>query len=131
MTERDLYKLRFPTGEFKKPDSITPQHLNEWIASIEALPDSIHAVTENLNEKVLNYKYRPDGWKIKQVVHHFADSHINSIFRFKLALTEDTPIIRPYFEDRFAELNDYSEPIDASVSILKGVHKKLSVLLKT
>ncbi|WP_299115249.1 YfiT family bacillithiol transferase [uncultured Winogradskyella sp.] len=131
MTEQDLYKLRFPIGEFKKPEHITQQHINQWINSIETLPQRIFSVTKNLSETELNYKYRPDGWTIKQVVHHCADSHINSIIRFKLAMTEDTPTIRPYFEDRFAKLIDYSEPLDASISILKGVHAKLGVLLKS
>ena len=130
MTESNLYKLRFPIGEFKKPEVITKQHIKEWIASIEALPQSIISITKDLSEKELNYKYRPNGWTIKQVVHHCADSHINSLIRFKLALTEHTPTIRPYFEDRFAELKDYSEPINASISILIGVHKKLGILLK-
>lgn len=130
MTEQDLYKLKYPLGEFIKPDRITSQQIEEWIASIEALPNSIDATTKNLNEAELNYKYRPQGWTIKQVVHHYADSHINSMMRFKLALTEDTPTIRPYFEDRFAKLIDYDAPINASISILTGVHKKLEVLLK-
>ena len=131
MTEEILYKLRFPIGEFNKPELITSQHVEDWISTIEALPRAIDTVTKNLSEDELNYRYRPDGWTIKQVVHHCADSHINSITRFKLALTEDAPTIRPYFEDRFAELSDYSESIDASISILKGVHKKLGVLLKS
>jgi len=130
MTEQDLYNLRFPIGEFKKPELITKQQINEWISSIEALPQSIISVTKDLSEVELNYKYRPNGWTIKQVVHHCADSHINSIIRFKLALTEVKPTIRPYFEDRFAELDDYSEAIDAAISILIGVHKKLGILLK-
>lgn len=130
MTEQDLYKLRFPIGEFKKPETITKQHIEAWITAIETLPQSIISVTKNLSEKELNYKYRPNGWTIKQVVHHCADSHINSLLRFKLALTETTPTIRPYFEDRFAELHDYKESIDASISILLGVHKKLGILLK-
>lgn len=130
MTEQDLYKLRFPIGEFEKPKTITKQHISEWITSIEALPQSIISVTKNLSEEKLNYKYRPEGWNIKQVVHHCADSHINSIIRFKLGLTENTPTIRPYFEDRFAKLVDYNEPIDTAISILTGVHKKLGVLLK-
>lgn len=129
MTEQDLYKLKFPIGEFEKPKVISKEHINEWIASIEALPQSIISITKNLSEGALNYKYRPDGWTIKQVVHHCADSHINSIIRFKLALTEETPTIRPYFEDRFAQLIDYNEPIDTAISILTGVHKKLSLLL--
>jgi len=131
MTEQDFYKLKYPLGEFNKPDSITSEQIEDWIASIEALPKSIDSITKNLSEDKLNYKYRPEGWTIKQVVHHCADSHINSIIRFKLALTEDKPRIKPYFEDRFAKLIDYNEPIDASLSILTGVHKKLVVLLKT
>jgi hypothetical protein len=130
MTEQDFYKLKYPLGEFNKPDSIASYQIEEWIASIEALPMSIDSFTKNLSEAQLHYKYRPEGWTIKQVVHHCADSHINSMLRFKLALTEDTPSIRPYFEDRFAKLIDYDEPIDASISILIGVHKKIGVLLK-
>jgi hypothetical protein len=131
MTEIDLHKLKFPIGEFEKPNVITKDHLQTWITSIETLPASIIEITNPLNKDQLNYKYRPNGWSIKQVVHHCADSHINSLLRFKLALTEDTPTIRPYFEDRFAELIDYSESIDASMSILNGVHQKLGVLLRT
>jgi hypothetical protein len=130
MTEQELNKLKFPIGEYNKPDQITSQLIEGWIKSIESLPEAIIAETKNLSEEELNYKYRPDGWTIKQVVHHCADSHMNSIIRFKLALTEDSPMIRPYFEDRFANLDDYAEPIDTSISILKGVHKKLGVLLK-
>jgi hypothetical protein len=94
------------------------------------LPHSIDSITKNLNEDELNYKYRPEGWSIKQVAHHCADSQINSIIRFKLALPEEKPRIRPYFEDRFAKLIDYEDPIDALLSILRGVHKKLVVLIK-
>ncbi|EDP72055.1 hypothetical protein FBALC1_13177 [Flavobacteriales bacterium ALC-1] len=130
MTEQDLYKLKFPIGEFEKPNTITKHLINEWIGSIEALPQSIISVTKNLSEEELNYKYRPNGWSIKQVVHHCADSHINSIIRFKLGLTENTPTIRPYFEDRFAKLSDYDQPIDTAISILNGVHKKLGVILR-
>lgn len=130
MKEEELYKLKFPVGEFKKPETITKEHIEAWINSIETLPESIISITKNRSETELNYKYRPNGWTIKQVVHHCADSHINSLLRFKLTLTEKEPIIRPYFEDRFAELNDYSESIDDSICILVGVHKKLVVLLK-
>lgn len=130
MTEQELSKLKFPIGEFEKPNEISSQHIKQWISDIEALPEAIEAVTKNLSEEELNYKYRPEGWTIKQVVHHCADSHINSIIRFKLALTEDTPTIRPYFEDRFAKLIDYAEPIDMPLAILKGIHYKLGILLK-
>lgn len=130
MTEQELYNLRYPIGEFVKPSQITKEHLKDWISILQNFPNKIEDIIKDLGENELNYKYRPDGWTIKQVVHHCADSHINSIIRFKLAITEDTPTIRPYFEDRFAKLIDYSEPLETSIFILKGVHSKLGVLLK-
>ena len=131
MTDKELHQLKFPIGEFEKPEIITNAQIKTWITSIETLPKSIIELTKNLNENELNYKYRPNGWSIKQVVHHCADSHINSLLRFKLALTEDSPTIKPYYENRFAELIDYTEPIEDSISILIGIHKKLAVLLRT
>ena len=95
------------------------------------MPERIESVTKNLSDEEINYKYRPNGWTIRQVVHHCADSHMNCIIRFKLALTEKRPTIKPYFEDRFAKLTDYLEPMDSSIFILKGVHEKLAVLLKS
>ncbi len=130
MKEKELYSLRYPIGNFEKPDRITQDHLKDWISTLENFPQNVENKIKGLSETELNYKYRPNGWTIKQVVHHCADSHINSIMRFKLALTEDTPTIRPYFEDRFAKLIDYSQSLEASISILKGVHYKLGVLLK-
>lgn len=131
MTEQELYKLQFPIGKFKKPELITPTFIETWIADIEAFPNRLEAVTNQISETELNYKYRPNGWTVKQVIHHCADSHINSITRFKLAITEDTPIIRPYMENRFAKLIDYKQDIDSALLILKGVHAKLGILLKS
>lgn len=130
MTTSELQKLKYPIGEFIKPHIITKQQIENWISDIENFPTSVEETVMYLGEKELNYIYRPDGWTIKQVVHHCADSHMNSIIRFKLALTEDTPTIRPYFEDRWAKLNDYQEPIDSAMSILKGVHNKLGILIR-
>lgn len=131
MTDQELYQLKFPIGEFNKPEHITKEQLEEWISVIEEFPERIKAITETLSEEELGYKYRPKGWTIRQVVHHCADSHINSIVRFKLAKTEDKPTIRPYFEDRFARLVDYNEPLKDSIAILEGVHNKLGLLLKS
>ncbi|RNC83550.1 MAG: putative metal-dependent hydrolase [Winogradskyella sp.] len=130
MNAEELEQLKYPIGEFTKPDHISKKQLDDWIFDIENFPKAVESITNNLSESELNYKYRPDGWTIRQVVHHCADSHINSITRFKLALTEDTPTIRPYFEDRWAKLNDYSEPLEAPIHILKGVHQKLGILLR-
>lgn len=131
MTEQEFYKLRFPIGEFEKPEHITQQHLKNWITTLEKFPERVINITKNLNDQELDYKYRPNGWTIRQVVHHCADSHINSIIRFKLTITENRPTIRPYFEDRFAKLIDYEDTIEAPISILKGVHNKLGTLLKS
>ena len=78
------------------------------------------------------YKRQENGWTVRQVVHHCADSHLNSILRFKLALTEEKPTIKPYFEDRFAELIDSKNfPIEASLQILDGTHKRWTAILKS
>lgn len=128
----DLEKLKFPIGEFQKPDLISKNDLENWITTIENFPTEIKKRTENLSINELNWIYRPNGWKIKQVVHHCADSHINSFVRFKLALTEEIPIIKPYEEQEWAELNDgISDDVSASIQIIEGVHARWVLLLKS
>ncbi|MEM5565241.1 YfiT family bacillithiol transferase [Psychroserpens sp. AS72] len=131
MTSEELYNLRFPIGEFQKPEVITSEMINTWINAIERFPSEIENATKNLSTAALNWTYRPDGWNIKQVLHHCADSHMNSIIRFKLALTEDSPIIKPYYEDRWANLVDSTDDnTEHSLSLLKGLHAKLGQLLR-
>jgi len=131
MTTSELEQLKYPIGEFVKPDTITTSHIEHWINEIELFPERITNLTKDLSPEELNWNYRPDGWNIKQVVHHCADSHINSIIRFKLALTEDTPTIRPYFEDRWAKLIDCNyDDLSDTLNLLKGVHAKLGMLLR-
>ncbi len=130
MTDQDLYKLRFPVGEFTKPNIITADLIQEWITVIKTFPEKIKYITSGLNPTQLNWKYRPKGWAIKQVVHHCADSHMNSLVRFKLALTEDAPTIKPYYEERWAELTDsLSDNITDSIQLLEGLHHKWGLLL--
>ena len=88
----------------------------------------MQAVTD-LNDEQLDTPYRPEGWTVRQTVHHIADSHLNSYCRFKLALTEDVPTIRPYYEDRWAELKDSEMPIEVSMKIIEGVHARWANLL--
>ncbi len=131
MTSEALYKLRFPIGSFHTPESISKAMITTWINEIEAFPKAVAAITEHLSVDQLNWIYRPDGWTIKQVVHHCADSHMNCIIRFKLALTENTPTIRPYYENRWAELSDgtYNDLTD-TLSLLHGLHAKLGRLMR-
>lgn len=127
----ELEHLKFPIGQFIKPDCITPNHLTEWINDFEQFPKRLNAILKTLPPEALHWQYRPEGWSILQVVHHCADSHINSMIRFKLALTEDNPTIRPYYEDRWALLADYTEDnLEEALMILKGIHAKLTTLFK-
>jgi hypothetical protein len=127
MTEQDL---RFPIGPFKRPDTITKDMLAVWISDISSFSARLKQEVAHLDNVQLDTRYRPDGWTIRQVVHHCADSHTNSITRFKLALTEDRPTVRPYFEDRWAELADCKDfPIESSLKILEGLHQRWTALL--
>jgi len=128
--EKELEKLKFPIGEFKKPDNININQISKWIYDIENFPKNVNQLTKDLSVEQLNWNYRPEGWTIKQVAHHCADSHMNSLIRFKLALTEDTPTIRPYYEARWADLIDGNDDnINDTLNLLKGLHAKLGKLL--
>ena len=128
----NIEKLKFPIGEYtprKDPNEII---VEKWIVTIESFPVALENLLEDITIEKLNWKYRPQGWTVKQVVHHCADSHMNSLIRFKLALTEDTPAIRPYFEDKWAFLADsQKDEIDDSLLLLKGLHKKWAFLLRS
>ena len=119
--------LRFPVGKF---DPAAFHSRKDNIASIANLPANVRAAVAGLTEEQLDTPYRPEGWTLRQTVHHIADSHINSLCRFKLALTEDeAPTIRPYHEDRWAELADSKLPVDASLAIIDGIHARWVELL--
>jgi uncharacterized damage-inducible protein DinB len=122
--------LRFPVGKFEKVE-VTAELCQQFINTIEELPEKLREAVENLSEEQLETQYRPDGWTVKQVVHHLADSHANSMIRFKLALTEDVPPIKPYMEDRWAELADGKHaPIEISLSLIDGLHARWALVLR-
>ena len=128
----DIEKLKFPIGKCPKIDDVAENDLKTWIATIESFPSKLKNLTSLLSVEELNWIYRPKGWCIKQVVHHCADSHINSFVRFKLALTEDVPTIKPYEEALWAELADgKSNDISPSLQIIEGVHARWVLLLKS
>ncbi len=120
--------LRYPVGKFDREDA-TPR--SENIQTIAELPAKLKAAVDGLTDEQLDTPYRPEGWTLRQTVHHIADSHINSLCRFKLALTEDEPpTIRPYYEDRWAELSDSKMPVDVSLAIVEGVHSAVGQPLR-
>mgnify|MGYP001823656381 CR=1 FL=1 len=131
MTEQDLNKLKYPIGKFERPSNITPEIIESWISILEHFPERLENLVKNLSESQLDTPYRPDGWTIRQVVHHVSDSHHHSYTRFKWALTEDTPTIKAYYEARWAELSDSkTAPILMSLNHLRVIHFKLVYLLR-
>ena len=132
MTEKELHALRFPVGEYSPQKNINDSDVKKFIEVIEAFPAKIRDAVKNLTKEQLNTPYRDGGWTISEVVHHVGDSHMNSMMRFKLALTEDVPTIKTYFEDRWAKLEDYkSTPIEVSLALLDNLHKRWVILLKS
>ncbi|WP_281613627.1 YfiT family bacillithiol transferase [Flammeovirga sp. SubArs3] len=132
MQTTSLQQLKFPIGECPVIKHPSKQEIEAAIQSIEVFPQLLESTLNGVSNEALNYRYRPDGWKVKQVVHHCADSHMNSIIRFKLALTEDIPHIRPYHEHLWAELNDsLSDDLSDTLLLLKGLHNKWASLLKS
>ncbi|WP_306643944.1 YfiT family bacillithiol transferase [Sanyastnella coralliicola] len=123
---------RYPIGEFSAPADYTPQELSKWIDSIEAFPSKMRSLVQNLSDDQTELRYREGGWTIREVVHHCADSHLNSQIRFKWTLTEDKPTIKAYFEDRWATLADYNETdLEPTLKLIEALHAKWVILLKS
>lgn len=123
--------LRYPVGKFDPDFEATADVREKFIQTISNLPEKLNEAVKNLSDEKLDTPYRPEGWTVRQVVHHIADSHLNSFCRFKLALTEEFPTIRAYYEDRWAELVDSKMPIDVSMKIIEGIHSRWTSLLKS
>ncbi len=126
----DIQKLKFPIGEFSPLENYTREQLNSYIFDIEILPSQLRKEVEGLTDEYLDTQYRPDGWTVRQVIHHIPDSHMNALIRFKLSLTEDNPTIRPYFEDRWANLSDAKMPPEVSLNLTEGIHERWVYILK-
>lgn len=126
MTDRDL---RYPVGPYTPPATFDAEWRGHCIDIIANTPSALRGVVEGLNDSQLDTPYRPGGWTVRQVVHHVPDSHINAFVRLKLALTEDTPVIRPYNEAAWALLEDArTTPIETSLLLLQTVHDRFTRL---
>ncbi len=128
---KTLDELRYPVGKFQLPEVTDARSIPVHIAVLEAFPTRIRLETESLSDLQLDTPYRENGWTIRQVVHHVADSHINSYCRFKLAMTEENPTIKAYFEDRWAELPEAkSAAVAISLNIIAAIHIRWVMFLK-
>jgi uncharacterized damage-inducible protein DinB len=124
-------ELRYPIGKFKPALTTTAESRAGHIAVLRELPDRLSEAVDALDEGQLDTPYREGGWTVRQVVHHVADSHLNSYVRFKLALTEEQPTIKPYDEGLWAQLPDSRSPVDISLTLTWALHERWVALLES
>lgn len=127
----ELNDLRYPIGRFTPPSGSNPELRAEQIEVLRLLPERLRDTVAGLGEHQLDTPYRDGGWTARQVVHHLADSHANSYIRFKLALTESWPAIKPYDEAAWAQLPDSALPIDVSLAFISALHSRWTALLES
>ncbi len=121
--------LRYPIGRYTPPDPISDADVAQWISEIADLPARLRAAVEEMTESQLDTPYRPDGWTVRQVVHHLGDSHLNALARFKWALTEDAPTIMSYKQDQWVQLPDAKLTPVATLDLLDALHARWVALL--
>ena len=127
-----MEELKFPVGRFQMPAVQSEAQIKAGIEEAEQLAEKVNALVAGLTAAEYEWPYRPGGWNIRQVIHHLSDSHMNAFIRFKLALTEQNPTIKPYDEDAFVRLEDNSyEMIPSALAILSGIHQKWVTLMKS
>jgi DinB superfamily len=116
--------LSYPVGRFDRDAPVTPDMRAAAIAIFAALPTSLRTAVAGMTTPQVDTPYRPDGWTVRQLVHHIADSHVNGYIRLKLAITEDRPTIKPYDQDEWATLPDSALPIEVSLGMVDAVHAR-------
>jgi uncharacterized damage-inducible protein DinB len=124
--------LHYPIGKFQRPESLSPEERRTRIDAIAEAPERLRAAVAGLDAAKLDTAYRPGGWTVRQVAHHVPDSHMNAYVRFRLALTENEPTIKPYKEASWAELADAkSAPVEPSLTLLDSLHQRWVLLLRS
>jgi uncharacterized damage-inducible protein DinB len=128
----DIEHLKYPIGKYQPPSPISQSHISQWIEEIAAFPPQLRATVQGMTEAQLSTAYREGGWTVRQVLHHVPDSHMNAYIRFKWTLTEETPTIKAYFEDRWAKLEDSQiVPVEIPLNLLGALHKRWIALLRS
>src|SRR5207248_734514 len=127
----EMEDVRYPIGKHEPKAGITDAERRAAILQMAALPASLRAAVAGLRDEQLDTAYREGGWTVRQLAHHIADSHMNGYLRFKLALTEDQPTIKPYDQARWAELQDSQLPIETSLVLIDALHSRWNALLQT
>ena len=120
-----LEQKKYPIGNYNQPEIVSDQDLDRYIRTIKDFPNKLKHSVDKWPDERLDTQYREGGWTVRQLINHLADSHMNSFIRFKLALTEENPTIKPYNETKWAELQDsFNMEIKPALQILKGLHKR-------
>jgi hypothetical protein len=132
MENLDLEKLKYPIGKFIAPENYSSDYILKKIEEITTFPERLKKEVISLSDEQLDTPYRPDGWTVRQLIHHCAESHMNCFIRIKWAMTEEKPIIKAYHEDLWAELHDnLTMPIQPTLSLLDGLHFRLGYIMKS
>lgn len=127
----DIEKLRFPIGKFTFANEYSEKDILHFIEQLENIVEKLKVLVSTFTPEQLDITYREGGWSVRQVIHHLADSHMNSFVRFRLALTESNPTIKPYYEERWATLEDSAfAPVEWSLQLLDALHRRWVFFLK-
>ena len=130
MSSTSTSDLSYPIGKFQWAGPNTETERAAFVQQIALLPQRLRAAVATLNESQIDTPYRPGGWTVRQTVHHIADSHMNAYIRFKLALTENEPVVKPYDEKAWANLPDSKLPLEVSLKMIDGLHERWAVVLR-
>lgn len=124
--------IRYPVGKWSPAKSIDADTRRRLIGEIDALPGQLSAAVAGLEDGRLDTPYRAGGWTPRQIVNHVMDSHLNAYVRFKLAITEDNPTIKPYNEQTWAETDDgRTAAVSVSLPVIDGLHRRWVQFLRS
>lgn len=124
----EIDQLKYPIGPFKKPDSETFGRAAS-VQFLREFPGYLNELVSQIPDETMDRRYRPEGWTLRQLIHHIADSHMNAYIRFKWTLTEDSPKIKTYYEDRWAELADSSLGVQVSLNLINAIHVRWTTIM--
>ncbi len=125
------HALRYPIGEWKYTGPYSAEQRNQFIAELAAAPAQLRAAVAGLTDAQLDTPHRPGGWTVRQLAHHLPDANLNGYVRFKLTLTEDVPVVKPYDQERWAVLPDMRLPVEPSLALLEALHQRWVSLLRS
>lgn len=126
-----MLENQYPIGSYTFPKTFTTQDLARWIKDLETLPEKLTTLTSNLSQAERQATYRENSWDVQTLVHHIADAHMHAYIRTKLILTEHRPNVCTFEEKEWVKLSDQDVPLEYSLALINGLHKRWSTLLKS